>query len=1124
MRRTERNSKLSTACLFILTILIGGLFIASPSLASFSSSSSYFGAKSQTEKAQEEFFETRIRPLLAMNCYSCHTSTENGGLRVDSREALLKGGNSGPAIVPNQPDASLLIQSVAHTHSRLKMPKGKPKLQEDQIADLRQWIKDGAYWPNSAAKTSASDYIITPQQKSHWAYQSIQKPELPKVANAIWPRNDIDRFVLAKLEANGLRPNQSADKSTLIRRATFDMTGLPPAPKAVEAFIADNSPDAFAKVVSRLLSSQSYGERWARHWLDIARYSDTQGVNDTTTLLYPFAYTYRDWVIRALNEDLPYDQFLLQQIAADRLPNNDSRNLAALGFLTVGRGGFATTTEERIDDKVDVAVRGTMALTVSCARCHNHKFDPIPTADYYSLFSVFANTREPEELPLLDSKLADAPKEVELRKDIAKINEEVEKYRAKRFPELKAEYRQAEQITKSLIAVYQARELAKEVDVRALTVEKDYNFTMLKRWQSFLQKAADNHDNVFAIWRALAAIPEKEFASKASSAIADCASQKINPLVANEFLKAPATIEKAATTYGKLLAKFDKPEPLTDINEEALRQVLHGEDSPTNVPFKDYNDIRLVKDGQFETDQRQKVQRMITASAFDGAAPRAMATEDTPNPNPAVIYVRGNPNNKGAEIPRRFLQVLSEDNRKPFNDGSGRLELARAITDHQNPLTARVIVNRVWQWHFGQGLVRTPSDFGSRGEVPTHPELLDYLAAWFMENGWSLKKLHALILNSATYQQSSADNPTARQRDPENRLLWRINRQRLDFESLRDAMLATSGQLDSTMGGLPDEMTSWPFARRRTVYSYINRAKLAAELLTFDFASPDAHLAQRYQTTIPQQSLYLMNNPFVVEQARALLTRPEIAVAKTPRQRINKLYRLLYGREASTEEIVWGTKYVQSSGFRRSGSEENKPPESGTLNNWKYGQGEYDEKEKKLKSFTEHKFFAAGSWRLNANELDPRRQTAFINREGGVPAGKTNSAIRRWTASFDGKVTITGKLIHDLEQPCVTCDGVEAVIVSSRSGKAGDWSVYLSQAETAATVEVKAGDTIDFVVLNKKNTSGDDFKWQVTIRRDGSAEDWDSVRDFYSPLTRPMNAWERYVQALMAAVEFSMID
>lgn len=1111
----ERSLKLSAVCLVVLVCGLGFVHSSSASLA----------IKPPDAQSNEEFFEMRIRPLLVTNCYDCHTGAESGGLRVDSREALFKGGNSGPAIVPNQPEASLLLQAVTHSHSRLKMPQGKPKLKEDEIASLRQWIKDGTYWPAATAKTSSGEYIITPQQKSHWAYQPIRNAEPPQVTNSRWLQNAIDRFVLAKLEANGLRPNPAADKRTLIRRATFGLTGLPPTPEEVEAFLSDNSPQAFAKVIERLLASPRYGERWARHWLDLARYSDTQGVNDQTTLLYPFAYTYRDWVVQALNEDLPYDQFLLQQIAADRLPKTSSRNLAALGFLTVGRGGFATTTEERIDDKVDVAIRGTMALTVSCARCHNHKFDPIPTADYYSLFSVFANTREPEELPLLDAASANESKEVELRKDMAKVNEEIEKYRVKRFPELKAEYRQSEQITKYLLAVYQARDLKKDVDVRALTVEKDYTFAMLKRWQSYLKKAADNRDPVFAIWNALVTIPEKEFASKAAIAIADCASQKLNPLVAQEFSKTPASIDEAAASYGKLLAKFDKAEPLANANEEALRQVLHGADSPISVPFSEYNEIRLVKDSQYERDQKQKIERMITARAFDGAAPRAMSTEDAPKPKPAAIYVRGNPNNKGTEVPRRFLQILAGDNRKPFTDGSGRLELARAIVDHNNPLTARVIVNRVWQWHFGHGLVRTPSDFGSRGEVPTHPELLDSLAAWFMENGWSLKKLHTLILSSSTYQQSSADNLAARQRDPENRLLWRMNRQRLDFESLRDAMLSASGQLDATMGGLPDEITSWPFSRRRTVYGYINRARLAPELLTFDFANPDAHAAERYQTTIPQQSLYLMNNPFVVEQARAMLARPEVATAKTSRQRIAKLYCLLYGREASAEEISWGIQYVRSSAFRRSASSESQPPEGGTTSmNWQYGQGEYDEKEKKLKNFAEHKFFATGSWRLKGNELDPRLQTAFINREGGIPNAKTSATVRRWTAEFDGKIIISGKLIHDLEQACVTCDGVEAVLISSRSGAIGNWSAYLSQTETTAGIEVKKGDTIDFLTHGKKNNSGDDFKWRVTIRRDGSAEDWDSVRDFYSPLAKPMNIWERYVQALIAAVEFSFID
>ncbi|HMV46374.1 MAG TPA: PSD1 and planctomycete cytochrome C domain-containing protein [Blastocatellia bacterium] len=1111
MRRSYCPTKLA---LLIFFLLLGGLNFLPTQLATATQTG-------VPANSREEFFEQKIRPLLAAHCYGCHTATESGGLRLDSRAALLKGGASGTAIVPGNPDGSLLIQAVSHTHSTLKMPQGKPKLADAEISDLRQWIKDGAYWP-----TNLKSQISNPKSESskHWAFQPLQPQQPPGTSNQQWPRNDIDRFILAKLEANGLKPNPQADKRTLLRRATFDLTGLPPTPEETERFLADQSPEAFAKVIERLLASPAYGERWARHWLDVARYADTMGVNDTTTMLYPFAYTYRDWVIKAFNDDLPYDQFLTQQIAADQLPANAPRNLAALGFLTVGRGGGGVTTEEKIDDKVDVAIRGTMALTVSCARCHNHKFDPVPTADYYSLYSIFANTHEPEVLPLLDPSLAGSEKELALKKERDKLEDEIAKYNEKRFPELKADYRAPEKIAKYLLAAHQARALTTETDLQALATEKDHNLYMLRRWQRFLKQAEKNNDPAFALWLALDALPEKDFVAQAAAAVAASAG-KANPLVAREFSeapKSPKSIEEAAERYGKLIAKFDKAEKLADANEEALRQVLHGEASPINVPFADYNSIRLVKDSQFERDQKQKFERTLTARAFDGAAPRAMVVEDLPNLKPGVIYVRGNPNNKGAEVPRQFPQVLAGENRKPFTKGSGRLELAQAITDKHNPLTARVIVNRVWQWHFGQGLVRTPSDFGARGDAPTHPELLDYLAGWLMENGWSLKRLHTLILLSRTYRQSSADNPAARGRDPENKLFWRMNRQRLDFESLRDAMLAVSGQLERNGGGVPDDITSWPFARRRTVYAFINRAKLAGEFNTFDFASPDAHTAQRYQTTIPQQSLYLMNSPFVIEQARALLKRPEIAAETNPRQRIRKLYRLLYGREAGAEEIALGSKFVES--VPQAAASE--PP----TNVWQYGQGEYDEEAKKLKSFTELKHFAAGSWRLKANELDPRRTTVLLDREGGIPAGgKTNATIRRWVAPFDGKVSITGKLIHEFEQACVTCDGVEGIIVSSRQGALGNWTANLSQADTAvASLEVKRGDTIEFIAHGKKNSSGDDFKWQVTVRRlepvANEKNEWDSVRDFYSPLAQPMNAWEKYAQALLAAVEFLLID
>ncbi|HEY6402916.1 MAG TPA: DUF1549 domain-containing protein, partial [Blastocatellia bacterium] len=363
-------------------------------------------AKQSADAAKTEFFEAKVRPLIATRCYDCHTDSSEGGLRVDSREAMLKGGRRGPAIVIGKPEESLLIKAVAHTHETLRMPKGAPKLNDQEIGDLSQWIKDGAYWP--AATGAKNDYLIKPEHKAFWSFQPVRNPVIPtfkgKTSNMPTP---VDAFVLAKLEANNLTFSAPADKRALIRRATYDLTGLPPTPEEISAFLADQSSGAFAKVIDRLLASPQYGERWGRHWLDVARYSDTVGMIDAgrnTQGWFPYAYTYRDWVIRAFNEDLPYDQFILQQLAADKLPNNEPRNLAALGFLSLSRGGLGVNQHEKIDDKIDVVSRGLMGLTVSCARCHNHKFDPIPTKDYYSLYTIFSNSREPKELPLLDPK------------------------------------------------------------------------------------------------------------------------------------------------------------------------------------------------------------------------------------------------------------------------------------------------------------------------------------------------------------------------------------------------------------------------------------------------------------------------------------------------------------------------------------------------------------------------------------------------------------------------------------------------------------------------------------------------------------------------------------------------
>ncbi|HZP83295.1 MAG TPA: PSD1 and planctomycete cytochrome C domain-containing protein [Chthonomonadaceae bacterium] len=749
---------------------------------------------------QVEFFEAKVRPVLFHNCFGCHGAKQQmGGLRLDSLTALLKGGNRGPALVPGDVQKSLLVQAV-HYDTALKMPP-TGKLKAEEIAALTEWIKMGAPWPGAKVSEEAKkaaqngDYVITEEQRRFWSFRPIRKPPLPKVKNAAWVKSPIDRFILAKLEPKKLTPAKPADRRTLIRRVTFDLIGLPPTPEEVDAFLADKSPNAFAKVVDRLLASPRYGERWGRHWLDVARYADTKGYVFTEDAVYHNAYTYRDYVIRAFNQDLPYNQFILQQLAADRLPlGEDRRSLAALGFLTVGRR-FLNDPVLINDDRIDVTTRGLMGLTVACARCHNHKFDPIPTKDYYSLYGVFASSIEPNPPPAISPKA---------------ISEPYEAYNAKK--------RDAEGRFRETVQA-QVRRLRGIVEKNPEGLPKEIKDTL----QAFREGTDPD---------------EKQL-------------KKLEPQFEAE---AQAQLKTLRETL------------------EALKK---------NVP---------------------------PTPEF------AMALQDAPTPVEPHVFIRGNAQNQGDAVPRRFLAILSGPERKPFTQGSGRLELAQAIASRDNPLTARVLVNRVWLYHFGEGLVRTPSDFGTRGEPPTHSELLDWLAATFMEQGWSIKKLHRLILLSSAYQQSSDSTPRARLLDSENRLLSHQNRQRLDLEALRDSLLAVSGQLDLKMGGPSVELTTAPYATRRTVYGFIDRQNLQGLYRTFDFASPDTTSAQRHHTTVPQQALFMMNSPFVVEQAQHLARRPDIQALPDEAARIRAVYRLLFGRVPTKEETALGLAFLRSAG------------------------------------------------------------------------------------------------------------------------------------------------------------------------------------------------------------------
>ncbi len=854
------------------------------------------------------FFEKKIRPVLAARCYECHSARAEklrGGLHLDSPEGILRGGNSGAALAPGRPAESLLVRAIRHADEELRLPP-KGKLADGEIADIESWILRGAPVPRAAGAAPAG-----PSAAAHWAFRPPGRPAPPPVRLRDWPINLIDPFILHELEKLGLRPAPEADRRTLLRRLSADLTGLPPAPTEVEAFEKDSSPDAVEKAVDRLLSSPRFGERWGRHWLDVARYSDTKGYVFREERRFPFSHTYRDWVIRALNEDLPYDRFLLQQIAADGLDvGDDRRPLAALGFLTLGRR-FLNREPDIIDDRIDVVTRGTMALTVSCARCHDHKYDPFSMKDYYALYGVFAGSREPRNLPVIGPALR-GEETLAYEKELARRQAEAAKFRESRFDTLAPPLRSAGQIAEYLQAAHEARGLADENALRGFAQKRDLKGLVLERWIDHLRRHGPG-DPVFGPWHGAKPGPG------------------VNPLVARALAgKAPG--KEAAEAYGSLLAEFDRTAPEEDPDREALRRVVRGPDAPPDVPLDHVDRILNRADRDKLRDLDRKIEEL--RATHPGAPEQAMALEDAPAPPEARVFIRGNPANPGEAVPRRFLALLGG---RVFTQGSGRLELARAIADPANPLTARVLVNRVWSHLLGAGLVRTPSDFGVRSDPPSHPELLDWLARRFIEDGWSIKKLIRLIALSATYRQSSRDDARARAEDPDNRLLWRANRRRLDFEAMRDSLLAVSGGLDLTMGGRAVPISANPtvktrqdaetirnegggdpsqstYSGRRSVYLFIDRQNLPSTFRDFDFASPDTHSPQRHRTTVPQQALYLMNSPFVAEQARRLAARPEVAGEAARDRRIAALHRIVFGRAPTPEEAALGARFVEGEG------------------------------------------------------------------------------------------------------------------------------------------------------------------------------------------------------------------
>ncbi|MDA1051820.1 MAG: PSD1 and planctomycete cytochrome C domain-containing protein [Planctomycetota bacterium] len=866
----------------------------------------------------DEFFEREVRPVLVEKCLSCHgAKKQKGGLRLDSRAAVLHGGDGGPAAIAGQPQASRLVNAIRYG-DELQMPPDK-QLEDREIAALTRWVELQLPWPaNLPQLASRPDTSAT-----HWAFQPVHQPEIPILEADDRTRTAIDRFVLAKLRDASVSPSEQAARHTLIRRATFDLLGLPPTPDEVSAFVSDDSPDALDKLIDRLLASPRYGERWARHWLDVARYADNKGYVFFEDKKYPWAYTYRDYVIRALNDDVPYDRFVREQLAADQLDlGADKRPLTAMGFLTLG-GHFMNNTHDIMDDRIDVVTRGLMGLTVTCARCHDHKYDPVSQADYYSLYGVFRSSFEPTVPPLFETPPASDEYRV-FAEELTTREKALVDFVTEKHRELVTDART--RIAEYLLAAHARRGLPPADDFMLLIDKGELNPTMILRWQKYLEHPQRPHDRVWAPWRAMAALPTDEFADAAHDSIDGLAPDQVNPRVSEALLSAqPQTIEAAARLYAKLLigindkwlaavAAAPMTQPLValgDPDEEELRQVLYGPDAPPDAPLAlDWGFLSLFPDRPTQGEYQKLIKAVEEWSATGAGAPaRAMVLYDDANPTEPRIFKRGNPNQLGDVVPRQFPQFFSAK-QDPFHNGSGRLELAEAIVDRNNPLTARVIVNRIWAHHFGHGLVRTPSDFGLRSDPPSHPELLDYLAATFVEEGWSIKTLHRQIMTSTVYRQRSVDREDGLRVDPENRLVWQMNRRRLDFESLRDAVLAVSDNLTTELYGpaldLFGDNQSHP---RRSLYGFIDRMDVSPLLTTFDFPNPIASSPQRESTTVPPQALYLMNNHFSADAAQRIANTLVQSTADS-QSRITRACELLFGREPTADEMTAAQDFI----------------------------------------------------------------------------------------------------------------------------------------------------------------------------------------------------------------------
>jgi hypothetical protein len=859
----------------------------------------------ESNPAGVDFFEKHVRPLFAQHCLECHgEKKQEMNLRFDNASALRHKSEAGPIIVPGQPDQSPLLAAVRHAGD-LQMPPDAP-LPDDAVRAIEEWIRQGAPWPASEAGNTTT---IADQARQHWAFQPLVRPAIPSSTSAA--DGPIDAFLLERLADKGLDFSPKADARTLLRRASYDMIGLPPSEDEITAFENDHRPDAHARLADRLLASPQHGERWARHWMDVARYADTKGYVFTAERRYPFAYTYRDYLIRSFNEDLPYDRFVREQIAADRLASSDPAPLAAMGYLTVGRR-FLNNRHDILDDRIDVVSRGFLGLTVTCARCHDHKYDPISMADYYGLYGIFASSDEPEARPTIGNPNSESlarDYQQQLSQLQAGVDSFIDHQRRNKEKKFRA------QLPKLLVAWHDCNGNADDPKIdqtaRDIGLSKDMVQFFFQRWQAFLQPRLEPQHPVFgvlAIYKSAADSQRSPMAGQLRERLASepTMSQTMNPIVLAKFQQAePNDMKAVVERYAQILTD---PSPET----ADIRRVLDEPGSPVKLSADDA--LRLLDQTERDKLNQRRTKIAELRSTHEGSPAEAMVLTEGAVYD-AKIFLRGNPDRPGPPVTKQYLRSLDAPDAKPFTNGSGRLELADKIASPDNPLTPRVMVNRLWHWHFGRGLVRSTSDFGLRSDPPTHPLLLDYLAHEFIHAEWSMKAIHRQILESAAYRQSSLSNGQGSNSDPENDLLWSYRRRRLSLEEMRDTLLFVTGELDTRVLGRSVPIIGTNPSRRRAVYAYIDRQNLEGFFRTFDFANPNTSVPLRFATTVPQQALFLLNSPFVHDRSRQLADDPQLNVPSTE-HRLENLYRRILGRRPDADEMSTSQDFLHAESMR----------------------------------------------------------------------------------------------------------------------------------------------------------------------------------------------------------------